>query len=200
VVFAWHVVERKAPAHRLLIQGIRGSRWRVELSGLILAFSSDRVLHTGQLQQVSELCRVEDVASVHCQYLTALLAEKGDGPEEIPFARGRDGPMAEQHSQSASGAVGGKHPLKDSEGYTRLVAEATHQPASGIEMFQSAGTGREGVVTFVEVPDSVPQAAVARRAAQLLDPGMLVRRDRLGGELAADPVRLLGEHDPPAQT
>ena len=29
---------------------------------------------------------------------------------------------------------------------------------------------------------------------------MLVRRDRLGGELAADPIRLLGEHDPPAQT
>ena len=29
---------------------------------------------------------------------------------------------------------------------------------------------------------------------------MLVRRDRLGGELAADPIRLLGEHYPPAKT
>jgi hypothetical protein len=28
---------------------------------------------------------------------------------------------------------------------------------------------------------------------------MLVRRDRLGGELAADPIRLLGKHDLPAE-
>jgi hypothetical protein len=29
---------------------------------------------------------------------------------------------------------------------------------------------------------------------------MLVRWNRLGGELAADPIRLLGKHDPPAKT
>jgi hypothetical protein len=66
VVLAGYVVERKAPAHRLLIQRVCVSRWRVGLSGLILAFSPDRMLYTGQLQQVSELCRVEHVACVYC--------------------------------------------------------------------------------------------------------------------------------------
>src|SRR5688500_18147555 len=108
--------------------------------------------------------------------------------------------MAEQHSQPASGMVGGEHTLKGGEGYTGLVAEATHQPVSGIEVFPVAGSGRERIVSPLEVPDSIPQPAVARRATHLLDPGMLVRRDSLGSELAADPVRLLGEHDPPAKT
>ena len=116
------------------------------------------------------------------------------------FDLGRDGPMAEQHPQPVSGAVGGEHPLEDGEGYARLVADTTHQPVSGIEVFPVAGLGREGIVAPVEIPDSVPQAAVARRASHRLDPGMLVRRDRLGGELAADPIRLLGEHYPPAKT
>jgi hypothetical protein len=132
--------------------------------------------------------------------LAAPLIEKGNGRDEIPFARGREGSMAEQHSQPASGAVGGEHPLQDGEGHTRLVAEAANQPVSGIEVFPGAGSGREGIIVPVEVPDSIPQPAVARRATHLLDPGMLVRRHRLGGELAADPIRLLGEHDPPAQT
>jgi hypothetical protein len=49
VVLAGHVVESKAPAHRLLIQGVGVSRQRVGLSGLILALSPDRVLYAGQL-------------------------------------------------------------------------------------------------------------------------------------------------------
>src|SRR5215207_2367742 len=64
VVLVRHVVERKAPAHRLLIQRVRLSRQRVELPGLILALRTDDVLDAGQLEQVSELRRVEHVAGV----------------------------------------------------------------------------------------------------------------------------------------
>ncbi len=42
--------------------------------------------------------------------------------------------------------------------------------------------------------DGGAQLAIGPRAAELLDPGMLVRRHRLLGELAADPIRFLGEN------
>src|SRR5829696_4648178 len=55
VILARYVVERKAPAHRLLIRGVRVSWRRVGLSSLILALGPYHVLYAGQLQQVSEL-------------------------------------------------------------------------------------------------------------------------------------------------
>ena len=116
VVLAWHVVEGKAPAHRLLVQRVRVSRRRVGLSGLILALGPDHVLYTGHLQQVSEFGRVEHVAGVDGEQVAGLLVEKGNGRDEILFALCCDGPMAEQHPQPASGAVGGEHPLEDGEG------------------------------------------------------------------------------------
>src|SRR5215210_9464246 len=58
VVLAGHVVERKAPAKRLLIQGVRVSRQRVGLPGLILTLSPDHMLNAGKTEQVSELRRV----------------------------------------------------------------------------------------------------------------------------------------------
>ena len=146
------------------------------LPGLILALGPDHVLYTGHLQQVSEFCRVEHVAGLDGQRLAGLLIER-NGRDEIPFDLSCDGPVAEQHPQPASGAVGSEHPLEDGEGHTGLMAETTHQPVSGIEVFPVAGFGSEGIVAPVEIPYSVPQAAVARRAAHLLDPGMLVRRD-----------------------
>src|SRR5215204_2380372 len=195
VVLVRYVVERKAPAHRLLIQRVRVSWHRVGLPCLVLALRADCVLCTSQLQQVSELGRVENVSGVDGQRLAGLLVEKGNGPDEIPFACGRYGPMTEQNPQPASGAVGGEHPLQDGEGYTRLVAEATHRPASGIEIFPGAGFVREWVVAAVVRPDAIPKAAVARGATHVLAPGMLVRRDGLGGEVVADPIRLFGEDD-----
>src|SRR5919107_3184438 len=61
VVLPRYVVERKAPTHRLLIQGVRVSRRRVGLPGFILALGPDHVLYSGQLQQVSQLRGVEHV-------------------------------------------------------------------------------------------------------------------------------------------
>jgi hypothetical protein len=43
--------------------------------------------------------------------------------------------------------------------------------------------------------DAVAQPAVAPRASEPLDPGVLVERHRLTGELAAEPARLLDQHD-----
>src|SRR5215204_1203370 len=72
VVLARYVVESKAPAHRLLIQGVRVSQRRVGLSSLILALGPDHVLYAGQLQQVSELGRIEHVSGVDGQLLAGL--------------------------------------------------------------------------------------------------------------------------------
>ena len=43
--------------------------------------------------------------------------------------------------------------------------------------------------------DGIPVVAIGAGAAELLDPGMLVRRNALGGELAADPVCLFRQDD-----
>ena len=47
----------------------------------------------------------------------------------------------------------------------------------------------------IVIADALPECPVRCTRAELLDPGMLVGRDGLGGELAADPVGRLGQYD-----
>ena len=69
----------------------------------------------------------------------------------------------------------------------------------GIEGNPSPRLRGERVVTPVVRADSLAERRVAARARRAFDPGVLVRRHRLGGELSAEPVELLDEHYPGAE-
>src|SRR5690606_17190953 len=51
----------------------------------------------------------------------------------------------------------------------------------------------------IVLPDAVAQRPVGRRRSEFLDPGMLVRGNRLVGQLTADPMCFLGQYDSAAQ-
>ncbi|GAB4000701.1 hypothetical protein GCM10029992_33470 [Glycomyces albus] len=123
-----------------------------------------------------------------------------DGLDAVAVGLGGDGPVGLEEPEPARAEVRGEHGLQDGEGHARLVAEPGDVPAAGVEVPFGAGGLGERVVPPVVVPDPVAQAPVGGGDAELLDPRGLVGRDRLAGELAADPVVFLGEDDVAARS
>src|SRR5271165_4609335 len=58
-----------------------------------------------------------------------------------------------------------------------------------------AGRFGERIMIAIILANGVSVIAIGARAAELLDPRMLVRRHALGGELAADPIGLFCKND-----
>ena len=74
------------------------------------------------------------------------------------------------------------------------MAQSRHAASAGIQVVNPTGRARQRVVAPVVVSDAPAEFAVRSRATELLNPRVLVRRDGLLRQLAADPVRLLGHH------
>src|SRR6185312_11729186 len=81
------------------------------------------------------------------------------------------------------------------ECYAWFVTEFRDIAVARIEMRECLGGIGDRVIAAVVIADSVSQFPVTVGAAAFFDPGMLIRRDALRSELAADPVILLGEND-----
>src|SRR5438874_968658 len=92
-----------------------------------------------------------------------------------------------------------EHFLDHREPRARLKAESRNKSAAGIEKWIGFGGGRERIMLAVIPPHPLAKRPIAPRAPALLDPGMLVRRDRLRRELSAEPVRFFGKNHPPSQ-
>src|SRR5439155_3575786 len=93
-----------------------------------------------------------------------------------------------------------QHLLEHREGDTRLVAQARHIAVAGVEWLRLARGGRERIVAAGEIADASAESSIGPRGAELLDPRVFVRRHRLRGQLAADPVGLLSEDHAPTST
>ena len=91
--------------------------------------------------------------------------------------------------------MGGEHRREDRQGDAGLVAEPRDASPARVEEGVGQGLGGQRIMPPVVVADPLAERLVARVAAELLDPGMLVGRHGLRGELAADPVGGLGHDD-----
>ena len=101
----------------------------------------------------------------------------------------------QQDVQLPAAAIRGEHALDDGQRHARLMAEAADIALPGIEIDDSARGVGERIVAPVVVADALGELHVAGGRAALLDPGVFVRRDGLGGELPADPVGFFGHDD-----
>src|SRR4051812_16538015 len=163
--------------------GLRLMRLRLRFAGLRDRFRAGDVLGSGKRQQITELGRIDD-----------NLRPKADDPAFVQRERlkRRDAIAIGPHGQrlgttmdgeSAGLDLGREHALDHLERDAGLEGEPRYPAVTGV---------RFAVVRA----DRVAQRVVARRAAARLDVLMLVERgDALRGELPAEPVGLLEQHD-----
>jgi hypothetical protein len=107
--------------------------------------------------------------------------------------------MRVHHEQSAVELVRHHHLVHYRDRDSRIVAQPAHPSVARVQSAVGASLDRERNVSAIVVADLPPQLAIAGGGAELLDPGVLVRRDRLVRELAADPMGLLRENDPASE-
>jgi hypothetical protein len=91
-----------------------------------------------------------------------------------------------------------EHSVEHGERDPRLMTELAYPPSTRIQGTPPGCRGRQWVPRPVVGTDPVADFAIQAGASELLNPGMLVGRDRLRGELPTDPIGLLGKHDPAA--
>src|SRR6185312_2016696 len=116
---------------------------------------------------------VESVLALGSMRLTRL--GTGFCPEDV------------QDEQAAGKLVRNHHLVDDCDGDSRIVAEPAHPAVTRVERRVFAGVGGESGESTVVFPNALPQLSIARRAAELLDPAMLIGWHRLVGELPAQP-------------
>lgn len=195
VVLALVVRERETHRDALLVEGLR-LLGGVRLVVLAPRLRADHMLHPGEFEEFTGLGGVDDVTGGDRTAVAAARVGEGDGPYSVVVARlrGHRAVLGQQREQPG-GAVRGDHRLHHRERDARLVAQLADAARTRIEGALGQRLGTQRVPLAVVVADGLAQGAVRGGGAELLDPRVLVRRDRLRGELAADPVRLLGEDD-----
>src|SRR5699024_2783869 len=82
---------------------------------------------------------------------------------------------------------------------TGFVTDAADIALSGVEVWIGARNWQDRVVASVVVAHAFAIGTITGGGAELVDPRVLVGRYALRGDLAADPVRLLGEDHASAQ-
>ena len=93
------------------------------------------------------------------------------------------------------GDPGGEHFFEGGEGDAGFVAEARDGAVAGVEIGVARASAVSGEVAEVIIADALAEVEVGTGAAEGFDPGVLVGRNGLGGELAADPIGFFGQDD-----
>jgi len=192
-----HALQHKGVGEALDTVRLGLERLSVRLARLRAALRAHHVLGAGQGQEIAELGGVdsharadaEPAAVVEVRGEHALHAVVVDLRAHHLGAR-QDGEPSRLHERRC-------HGLEGTHGHARLEGETRDPAAARIRMRLGGQGGRE---TAIVVADGLAEGVVAARPAEALDVLMLVEgRDALGGELAADPVRLLEEAHAPAR-
>ena len=191
-VVALHMLDGEADAESLHVVGL-GDLGSAGLSSLGPGLEPSHVLGAGERQKLTRLGRIDHVGGVYRHVVLPDLGRERDGGHPVAIGRRGDGAAALQQCDPAGRAVWREHLLQHTDGDARLMAQLRHPAGAGVEVGAIAGSVDQRIAPPVDVADAVAQCAVAGGDAELLDPGVLVRRHRLRGQLATDPRELLGQ-------
>ena len=165
---------------------------RVRLAGHRLRLEAGHVLDARERQQLPGLGRVEEPVGLTRRPRRARAQRDRGDPVAVGLGGHRR--VLEQDVRRPA-AVRREHRLEHRERDARLVAEPRHEAGARVELRRQPAPRRSAGSGAVVRADAVAQRAVGRGDAEPLDPGVLVGRHGLAGELAADPVGRLGQHD-----
>ena len=83
------------------------------------------------------------------------------------------------------------HLMEHGDRNARIMTQAADPPVAWIEMMIGPRLAGERQMITVVVANADPQCTIAGCCSEFLDPGVLVGRNDLVGQLAADPMRFL---------
>ena len=120
----------------------------------------------------------------------------GEPPLTVELARLANDGMAElvaKHPDRFAGFVASL-PMNDIEASLAEIDRAILRlGATGIQIFKPARLPCKRIIAPVIFAHAVPISPVGERAAEHLDPGMLIGRDSLCGELSPQPIGFFGQ-------
>ena len=105
------------------------------------------------------------------------------------------GTCSKKQRELAVAEIGQEHGFEHATETRNSCVSRETEPLPGIEIRARAGLLGKRIVVAVVIAHRVAVVEVAAGTAELLDPGMLIRRNGLGSELAPDPIGFLREHD-----
>ena len=194
MVLPFLMFDGEAPGDALLIEWVRLFRGG-RLPGFGPGLRAGDMFHLSQRKQVAQFGGIQDPGSDDRAPDAVEDVLELHLPDPVTPALHRDRPVPEQERQATGNQVGSQHRLKGLQGHSGLTAQPGNPAAAGIGPGIRRGRRSQGS-PVEEKPDPFPELPVARRAPRLLDPGVFIRRNGLGSQLAANPRGLLGEHHP----
>src|SRR5690242_10831009 len=75
------------------------------------------------------------------------------------------------------------------------MAEAADIGHAGVEIGIFSRCGKQRIVAAIELAHGVTPAPIGGGASRTFNPGVLVRRNSLSGELTANPIQFFGHDD-----
>jgi hypothetical protein len=172
----------------------------VHFAGLAARLETGDVLGAGERQQIAQLRGIHKVSGLDGQRAAGFQTAHPYGAHLVTLDIRGHGLVAQQNGEAAAAREGRQHLLQHGERDARLVSEARDCAVTRIQVPARARFGGEGVVAAIEIAHRLAVSTVGARTAKAFNPGVFVRRHGLGGELASNPVRLLGHDHPHAVT
>src|SRR5690606_21084702 len=114
-----------------------------------------------------------------------ILKGDRDDPVTVGLTRHRD--VLEEDLEPLARTVWGEQFVDRSNRDPGLMAESADPTEARVEPWLLTGRIGQRIVAPVLAADAFTQGTVGAGAAELFDPPVLVRRDRLAGELSAEP-------------
>ena len=179
----------------MLVEGQRIALDGVQFAGLRLALRADERFDIRHLEQIAKLGGIQNIRRANHDLIAGERIFQGNGAYAVAIAFGADRDMAEQDIKLAAGAVGREHGFDDRQANARLMAEAADIALARVPVHGLPRLVRQGIIAAVIIADAIREAHVAGCGAALINPGVLIGRDSLGGKLAADPVGFFAHDD-----
>ena len=194
VVFARPMLHREAAREGLDVRGLR-FRGRMRLAGLLLRFETRHVLGSCKREQVALLGRIEEIGGGNASQSARLQIFHLDHANPVAGHIRRDRLVPEQNREPPGADLWREHLFDHGDRDSRLMRELRDPAPAGIEIGDGLPLFTQRIIAPVVFAHGLPIAAVGERAAEHLDPWMLIRRDGLRGELASQPIGLFGDDD-----
>src|SRR5690625_3753586 len=103
--------------------------------------------------------------------------------------------MIQENRKTAGGQIGSEHFVKNGECDARFVTEPGDATLTWIQVFLTFCVIGQRIISSVIIADPSAQFAVGCSRSMAFDRPVVVRRNGLGSELAADPFGFFGEND-----
>ncbi len=157
-----------------------------------LSLGGGHEFDTCQRQGIAQLGGVDEIRGEQSPFDPCSPVAHRDALDPVALHFGTNRLVLEQRQQAAARCVGCEQGCQGRERNFRLMAKPRNTAVSRVEMAVLTSSLVQRVMApVISCPDVLSQPAVRIIRPELLDPGVLVGRNALRGELTTDPVSRL---------